>query len=151
MSLSPQNPTRFMHLVDQTIDRFCRMPAHRDPQYSLKITLERSNFLEDIKKSEIELEKMRVREIERRSRLVSCLQTVKWEAERAEFKVSMRVWDEASEFHDAYQRTKEADAALAEIISDIQLAELEIRDAQRTLDDPACWTEQEFEHRRAAR
>lgn len=135
MSLSPQNP---LPVIDRWRKWFPAPRPRKPLTFTLKAQLERSLLHEDIKKSEVELEKMRIREIELRSAYLQRLTTLGFEIEMSKFKVHTRIWDLGS-FDVAYDLAKEAEKALIDVIDDIHLAEIEIQDAQRTLDDVALW------------
>jgi hypothetical protein len=128
-----------IEMADGILAMFGLLPKPH-PVYSESIQRERDQMQSDIVKSQAALERFRtVDEPGRRKAVTRELITLAFAASVAVESGSPdlrldRVMHHVNLFTQAFD-------GLQDIQGDIRLAEMEIADAQRTLDDPMCWAE----------
>ena len=139
------NPKPLLQIVTQTMDRFARrhapitkFEAELLGSLSVEVINERQQMEADLRTSQCQLAAMRDKEVPLRSAVVSAMAMLQYTAGLAWIKQcdaeSMMI------FTRALVALQDADTAWQDQRGEIHLAEIEIADAQRVLDNPEYWT-----------
>jgi len=107
------------------------------------MAIERAQMESDLAKAQDRLETLRKREHgELRPALVAALHTLTYDCCLAKHKIETRQFaDGVTALDVAFDRMKDAESALIDIVNEIELAQAEVSDIERDLADAALWSD----------